>query len=267
MRSAAILTYHSLDTSGSVVSVAPRDFGDQMATLGHLGYRGITLREATVCREASGTWPDRCVVLTFDDGYANFHEVALPILTHHGFTATIFLVSRHMGGDNNWERPPALLGRRPMLSWGQVADLSAAGMEIGAHTKTHPDLARLSLQAAEDEILAGRTEIEEQVGRRVESFAYPYGSVSGMALRIVAREFTAACTTVLKRADCEPLHELPRIDMHYIRSGRAFERLLNGELDRYLAIRRWGRVMRQTLRSAARPHKTMTASAAGPCPD
>lgn len=263
-RALPILMYHSLDSSGSVVSVAPRDFADGMAALAHLGYRGITLRKAAAHRQAHGTWPDRCVVLTFDDGYANFHEVALPVLTRHGFAATVFLVSGHVGGQNDWEPPLAQLGVCPMLSWGQVGELSAAGMEIGAHTKTHPDLAQLSPQAAQDEIVAARAEIEEHMGRRVESFAYPYGSLNGVARQIVAREFQAACTTVLKRADREPLHELPRIEMHYIRSRRTLERLLNGELDRYLAVRRWGRVMRQTLRSTRRAQKTITTSPAEP---
>lgn len=264
MRSTAILTYHSLDTSGSLVSVAPRDFADQMGALADSGYRGIALREATAYRAARGTWPDRCVVLTFDDGYANFHETALPILMRHGFAATVFLVSGHVGGQNDWERPLARLGARSMLSWAQIAELCAAGMEVAAHTKTHPDLSRLSPAAAEEEIAASRAQIEDRLGRPVESFAYPYGSVSRPARDIVAREFRAACTVELRRAAGEAMHELPRVDMYYIRSGRTLTRLANGELDRYLAVRRWGRGMRQTLRPAPRPQHTVTAAAGEP---
>jgi peptidoglycan/xylan/chitin deacetylase (PgdA/CDA1 family) len=267
MYSIAILTYHSLDTSGSVVSVAPSDFADQMRALADSGYRGIALREATAYRAATDAWPDRCVVLTFDDGYANFHEAALPILMRCGFAATIFLVSAHVGGQNDWERPPVRLGARSMLSWSQVAELCAAGIEVAAHTKTHPDLARLSPTAAEEEIAASRAQIEDRLGRPVESFAYPYGSVSRPAREIVAREFRAACTVELKRADGEAMHELPRVDTYYFRSARRFARLANGELDRYLAVRRWGRLMRRTLSPAPRAQHTVTAVAGEPFPD
>jgi peptidoglycan/xylan/chitin deacetylase (PgdA/CDA1 family) len=252
MRPIAILTYHSIDTSGSAVSVAPGVLADQMAVLADLGYRGVTLREATAYRTANGAWPDRCVVLTFDDGYASFHEAALPTLTRHGFTATVFLVSGHIGGRNDWEPPFPRLGTRAMLTWSQVAELSAAGMEIAAHTKTHPDLARLLPETAAEEIIASRVEIEEQLGQPIESFAYPYGSVSAPAAAIAAREFRAACTVELKQARGEAMHLLPRVDAYYVQGAGALARLVNGELDRYLALRRWARAVRRTLTSTSR---------------
>ena len=120
----AILTYHSLDLSGSVLSVAPQQFAEHMAHLAHLGLQGMALREAVAHRNAHGTWPERGVVLTFDDGYANCYEAALPVLRQHGFTATVFLVSGHMGGYNDWEPPLERLGTQPMLNWEQVAALA-----------------------------------------------------------------------------------------------------------------------------------------------
>ena len=96
-----ILTYHSLDLSGSVVSVAPADFADHIACLADLGFRSITLRDAVLHRQRTGEWPTPAVVLTFDDGYANVHATALPILTRHRFVATIFVVSGHVGGRND----------------------------------------------------------------------------------------------------------------------------------------------------------------------
>lgn len=241
MNSLAVLTYHSLDTSGSVVSVAPEAFAAQMSALAEAGFRGVSLGEAFTYREERNAWPERSVVLTFDDGYANFYEAALPALARHGFTATVFVVSGHVGGRNDWEPPPAGLGLRPMLSWSQLAEMSSAGIEIGAHTRRHKDLRQLSTLEAQVEIGGSRVEIEDRLGRSVESFAYPFGYVSQASLEIVRKEFRAACTTVLRRAVAEPLHELPRVDMYYLRTPRQLLRMLDGRLDRYLMIRRLAR--------------------------
>ena len=245
--SLTVLTYHSLDTSGSVVSVAPEAFAAQMSALAEAGFRGVSLREALIYREARNAWPERCVALTFDDGYANFYESAAPALARHGFTGTVFVVSGHVGGRNDWDRPPAGLGLRSMLSWSQIVELSSAGIEIGAHTRRHRDLRRLSMPEARGEIVGSRAEIENRLGRSVESFAYPFGHVSPASLEIVKREFRVACTTVLRRAGGEPLHELPRVDMYYLRAPQRLQRLLDGRLDQYLTIRRLGRMARSAL--------------------
>jgi peptidoglycan/xylan/chitin deacetylase (PgdA/CDA1 family) len=245
--SVAILTYHSIDTSGSVVSVAPREFVKQMRLLSQMGMRGISLREAVAYHSSNGAWPGRSVVLTFDDGYENFFKCALPSLSRYGFTATVFVVSGHMGGANDWAPPPEGLGELPILSWRQAAEISAAGIEIGSHTKRHPDLQKLSAREIEEEIGASQSEIESHIGGPVESFAYPFGSLDRASLGIVKRYFRAACTTFLRRAGNDQFHILPRVDMYYIRSDRALKRLLEGRLDYYLMIRRLGRGVRRAL--------------------
>ncbi len=241
----SVLTYHSLDASGSVVSVTPQTFADQMACLAEGGFRGITLREALSHRAATGSWPARGVVLTFDDGYANIRDVALPVLLRHGFGATLFLVTGHVGGSNDWGPPPARLGTCPMLSWKQVAECAAGGMEIAAHTRTHPDLVTLSPAAMADEVAGSRGDIERHVQQVVESFAYPFGRVNAAVETVVRRDFRAACTTVLRRARDDLWTRLPRIDAYYLRSPHVLCRLLDGSLDQYLTVRRWGRVLRQ----------------------
>jgi peptidoglycan/xylan/chitin deacetylase (PgdA/CDA1 family) len=241
----AILTYHSLDSSGSVVSVAPQDFADQMAAVAANGFRGASLSEAVHHREQTGAWPAQTVVLTFDDGFANFYEAAMPVLARYGFGATVFVITGHVGGHNDWDQSPAGLGLLPMLSWQQVTEVAKAGIEIGSHTQTHPDLRRCSPAEVEHEMTASRADIEQHLGLRAESFAYPYGGVNDVSGQVAAREFRAACTTELRRTNDDPLNLLPRIDMYYLKSPRKFARLLDGQLDQYLAIRRWGRLARQ----------------------
>ncbi|HWP43533.1 MAG TPA: polysaccharide deacetylase family protein [Blastocatellia bacterium] len=244
MKEIAILMYHSIDASGSVVSVSPQEFASQMGVLADLGLRAMRLREAVRCYIENGCWPERAVVLTFDDGFANFFDTAFPVLERHGFTATMFVVSRHVGGLNDWAPPPAGLGARALMDWNQLAELATAGVEIGSHTLTHPDLRRLPAREAANEIKSSRAEIEDRLGQPVESFAYPFGAVSRDCEEIIKREYRAACTTTLRRAKDDPLYSLPRVDMYYIRSRRSLERLVNGDLDGYLSVRRWARAAR-----------------------
>lgn len=247
MRTVSILTYHSLDASGSVVSVAPQDFADQMVYLADEGLRGVSLHEAVAHREHNGSWPQRSVVLTFDDGFSNFYDSALPVLTRYGFTATVFIITNYMGGRNDWAQPPIGLGSQPILSWQQAADISAAGIEIGSHTATHPDLRRCTSVQVRHELDCSRAMIEDHLGLLPESFAYPYGGVSRASQQLAANEFRAACTTELRRANGDSFSLLPRIDMHYFRSLRRFKQLLSGQLEQYLAIRRWGRIARRMI--------------------
>jgi peptidoglycan/xylan/chitin deacetylase (PgdA/CDA1 family) len=246
----AILTYHSLDSSGSVVSIAPQRFRDQMAALRDLGIRALSMRDALAHRERHGTWPGDSVVLTFDDGYASVFEHAFPTLTAYGFHATVYVVSDHIGGDNTWAPPPPRLGPHALLTWAQVRELAAHEIEIGAHSCTHPDLRALPRAAIEEQMTRCRSTIAEQIGRPAESFAYPFGGLNRMIVAIAARHFRSACTTVLRRAADDPLHLLPRIDMYYIGSRSALARLLAGRLDGYLTLRRWARRGRGLLAAA-----------------
>lgn len=241
----SILTYHSVDSSGSVVSVSPSVFAAQMAAISAAGYRGTTLAEAVATRRLTGEWPVKSVVLTFDDGFRNFYDDAMPVLKRYGFTATVFVVSDYMGKKNDWEVPPAKLGSRQILTWAQTLEAMKSGMEIGSHTRTHRDLRRLTDVEVQQEIVTSRSEIENHVGKPVTSFAYPFGEISSASAKCVKETFDAACTTVLHRANGVSFHSLPRIDMYYIRSERDLLRLLSGKLDGYLKIRRLGRTVRR----------------------
>lgn len=247
MNRIAILSYHSIDSSGSVVSVTPADFEDHVACIAESGLRCVSLQQALADRNATGSWPDRTAVITFDDGFASLHDHALATLKSHGFTATVYLVADYVGLTNDWETPPVGLGRRPLLTWGQIEDLHDAGWEIGAHTRTHPDLRGLSDVVLEEEIAGSREALEQHLGRTVESFAYPYGLYDQRSERIVAREFMAACTTRLQRVSAEALWRLPRVDAYYLREPDRVRRLLLGQLDGYLTLRRWGRRVRRAV--------------------
>ncbi len=171
----------------------------------------------------------------------------MPVLARYGFTATVFIISGYMGGQNSWGPRPEGLGLLPILSWSQAAELARSGIEIGSHTQTHRDLRYCSAAQAELEMTVSRAEIEQHLGLHSQSFAYPYGGVDTVSRGLAASNFRASCTTELRRANADPLEALPRVDMYYLKSSQRFAGLLNGQLDRYLAVRRLGRRARRVL--------------------
>ena len=227
----AILTYHSLDDSGSVISVAPRLFSRQMEALAASGVRVARLTELQ-----SATGP--AVALTFDDGFENFYESAAPVLARHRFPATVFLVTGYCGRSNDWPSQWSGIPRLPLMSWSRIAELSRAGVEFGAHTATHPDLGRLGEAEMREEILASKRKVEDATGREVPSFAYPYGAAPEPARRIVAEHFLAGCSTRLGWVrQTSPPEALERLDVYYLSRLYLFRHLFEPPARWYLALR------------------------------
>ena len=243
-----ILTYHSLDDSGSILSVAPRVFAEHMRLLHEAAVSTLTLPAAAQALRGGQGPPARAVVLTFDDGFENFYEHAYPVLRRYGLTATVFLVTGYCDKDNAWPGQPATVERRPLLRWAQVKEMSGAGMAFGAHSRTHPDLTRLSSEGAEGEMLASKRAIEEALKRPVEGFAYPYGAYNEAVKRLAAAHFPLACSTRLDFAGLgSDLHALERLDMYYLQHPRLFRLLLSGKARTYIRLRRWARAVRPAL--------------------
>jgi len=151
-------------------------------------------------------WPTRCVseldnppigpalYITFDDGYRDNHTHALPALTEAGLRATWFVPSARVGGRADWGALSP--EQQPLMSCAELNELAAAGMEIGAHSRTHADLSRLQGDALEDEVAGARRELEDLLGRPVQSFAYPFGAHTATTVEAVAAAgYTHACST------------------------------------------------------------------------
>lgn len=231
-RRSAILTYHSLDDRGSVISVAPELFRRQMEWLAGAGIPVVPL---AAIRNTPGA-----VALTFDDGFVNFFEHALPLLARHRFPATVFVVSGRCGHRNRWDQKMKGIPDLELMGWSELASAAAAGVTVGAHTVTHPFLTALQDADLERELALCRATIEDRMGRPVESFAYPYGDADARVRAAVGRHFRLACGTRLAfvRADSDLL-ELPRIDVFYVRRRRWFEALQQPGGAAYIAARRW----------------------------
>lgn len=236
--SVPVLTYHSIDESGSVISTAPETFRRQMKFLFDNDYRVTTLNELINDLMTHKTPLPKTVALTFDDGFRNFFEQAFPVLEEHNFKATVFLVTNFCGKHNDWEGNPPELPRSKLLDWGEIKELSEYGIEFGSHTRTHPNLTEISPEEFETEIVESKTEIENKLGKEVTTFAYPFGSFNFLVKQIAAENFKAACSTNLGKVQFgSDLFALERLDTYYLSNPKVFKKLSARSFDRYMHLR------------------------------
>jgi peptidoglycan/xylan/chitin deacetylase (PgdA/CDA1 family) len=200
-----ILMYHNIATAPASARlpelyVTPERFARQMEWLRRLGIQGLSMSEAMP--HLRGERTSRVAVLTFDDGYADNLESALPVLKQHGFGATCYVPSGAIGAHNQWDADK-LRVRKPVMSMEQLRAWSAAGLEVGAHTRSHPRLPDCTTEQIRDEVIGSRTELEERLGLEITQFCYPYGEYDARTLAAVREAgFTAA--TTLRRGRARP---------------------------------------------------------------
>lgn len=188
------LMYHSVSPDRDdpyCITVRPQRLEAQMRLISRLGMRGVSIREL-LAAQAQGPWKAaRLIGLTFDDGYDDFIDYALPVLLRYGFTATAFVLAGRLGGDNEWtpEGP-----RKPLMTVDRLRTATAAGMEIGSHGLLHVSLPSVSDAELEREIFLSRRLLQEAVGQEVAGFCYPFGHLDGRAVRAVrAAGYDYAC--------------------------------------------------------------------------
>jgi len=211
-----ILMYHQIGepnprgTPYRGLTVHPRDFRRQMVWLRRLGYRGLSM--ARLMPYLAGEKHGKVFGITFDDGYRNVLEHAVPVLEDCGFHATNYFVVRQLGGSNVWDGPEGVPAA-PLMDAAGLRAWLAAGHEVGSHTLNHPVLPRLSPGLALNEIRDSRDALEQIAGAPVRAFCYPYGKYTD-PLRDAVREagYDNATTTArgLVRPD-DDLFALPRI--------------------------------------------------------
>src|SRR5207237_2906954 len=136
-----------------------------LAAMAGDGLPALPLHEC-VERLQTGIAPDRAVVLTFDDAWADNHVHALPPLVEHGLPATVYAPSR-------------LLGTPGYMATGQLQEMADAGIAVGGHSRTHPDLRGCPDTELESETTGSKDDLEALLGRPVSSFAYPTGLFDG----------------------------------------------------------------------------------------
>jgi peptidoglycan/xylan/chitin deacetylase (PgdA/CDA1 family) len=233
-----ILIYHSISDASGPTCISPEVFADQIDALAGYGYRAVPISVFAAWHAGETEIDPRSVVITFDDGFADFALQAFAKLNKTQWPATIFLPSGKMGGLEDWAggetSPP-----RPLLQWEQVADLARDGVEFGSHSVSHPDLTALTLTDLRYQLQHSRDAIAEHTGRTPTSFAAPYGRSNATVRAEIGKYYRVSVGTRLQRANrSNDVYNLPRIEMHYFRDLRRWHAFLEGRGEGYFACRR-----------------------------
>ncbi|MFJ6726681.1 polysaccharide deacetylase family protein [Streptomyces sp. NPDC091281] len=207
------------------LSVTPEAFAAQMARVAERGLTPVGTADLAARWRSGRPLPARPVLITFDDGYEGVHRHALPALAAHGFPATLFVSTGWLRGAH--DTGGAL---DTMLDWDQVRELADAGVEIGGHSHTHPQLDQLDDTALRDELTRCRDLVAAELGAPPASFAYPYG-YSSRRVRTAVREngFAQALAVgnALARRAQGP-YALRRVTVRRTTDDAEFVRLLEG---------------------------------------
>lgn len=195
-----ILMYHHVGDKNNWLYVRPETFAKQMDYLAQKGYTTVSLVDVMDNLVNGKALPPKPVVLTFDDGYQDNYLKAYPVLSQRGLRATFFLITQLIGGDD-------------YLTWEQAKEMAQNPLVIiGDHTLSHRPVTNITVKEVENEIVSAKSILEENLGIRVNTFAYPYGNHNGLAEKILKDHGFAAAVTSSRGLSCAKLpYELPRI--------------------------------------------------------
>ncbi len=181
-KSVPILMYHYIrdynnpkDKDGMTLSVSPVHFDEQMGYLSSHGYTPITLDTLAAIYTDHAPSPSKPVVITFDDGYSDFHLNAYSILKKYNFHAVSFI-------------PTGLMNGGQFMTWDQIKEIQKSGLvTFEAHSVHHVDLTKLNKEKLLDELKQGKSKLEEMTGYPVNFIAYPAGRTNGIVQRYVTQ--------------------------------------------------------------------------------
>ncbi len=180
-----VLSYHQFSaTESNKMTVTKSAFLEQMKFLKENGYRVITLDQLFDFLDFKAAIPRKSVVITIDDGWRSFHEIAYPILRDQGFPATLFVYT------------DLILGSEKTLSWDLIKNLAENGIDIQCHTKSHFDLTMIDKKDSfkdyfsrlEEEISVCTSVVKKRLNRPVRYLAYPFGATNHLVIALLKKQ-------------------------------------------------------------------------------
>lgn len=228
----AILTFHSIDDSGSVLAYSPHLFSSLLQQLGEQGIPVLDLDTLLAPATEHG------VAITFDDGMQSVHRHALPLLQEHNAPAHLFVTTGAIGTDTPWPQDPYDGHTFNMLSWHELEALQAGGVRIESHTHSHPDMRTLPVERMDAECEQADSLIEQRFGRRPRYFAYPYGYHDRTVRAFASQRYAGTVTTELRSLDTDnDKAALPRLDSYYLQTPGMIRNLDSLRVRSYLTVR------------------------------
>lgn len=205
-----VLCYHRLEgKAGGALSIEPALFEEHMQKIKDAGLAVISMQDFLAWRRGEKTIPPKCVLITIDDGYLSGYQVGWPILKKYGYPFTMFVYLKYInvGGKS--------------ITWQQLEEMRDAGVEIGSHTVSHTDLRRKGKGATDydaylkDEVERSKQVIEEKLGIKCTTIAYPFGLHNEKVHNAVKQAgYDAAFTTYgMRLGQHSPAYTLGRYDV------------------------------------------------------
>ena len=179
---------HRAPHEGWEFTHSPQGFERQLIALQQRGYRFVALAETVDDIRKRGVEDNKSVAVTFDDGWVDNFEFALPVLKRLSIPATFFVTTAHIrvGSDN-----------AKKMGLAQLRELVRSGMNVGGHSRSHPDLRNLPAKRASEEIRGCREDLEQELGMSIRLFAYPGGAFNRQVARLTEEAgYSAACSVL-----------------------------------------------------------------------
>lgn len=215
-----ILLYHSISAGPGRYTVPPSEFTRQLDAVSEAGLTAVTVTETAAELKEPSTEQQRQVCITFDDGYADFLTVALPLLEERGLRATLYVTT-------------TMLDHRPdvaRLSWDALREVAEHGVEIGSHGRHHMQLDTLPLDDVMDETSGSKAELEDHLSHPINTFAYPFGYSSPSVRESVrAAGYSSACSVKNGiSSSVDDVFTLPRLMLERSTGSGVFAAWLRG---------------------------------------
>jgi peptidoglycan/xylan/chitin deacetylase (PgdA/CDA1 family) len=185
-------------------TVTPKNFDAQMQWLARSGFRSISMAQLVAHLKNRQPLPTKPIIISFDDGWEEQFSTAFPIMTRYGLSGTFFVYTQP-------------LDHTEFMTWAQVQELAAGGMDIQSHSITHPHLRTLTSDVAFKEIADSKAVLEKRLGKPVVAFCYPFGEYSNAIIEMVKRARYESAVTLASgyRQRADELYALHRIRVSY----------------------------------------------------
>ena len=205
-----VLLYHSISNDNSPMSLNINFFENQMKYLKNNGFQTVDFNEIDPNLKSK-----KQIIITFDDGYKDILNNALPILKKYNFKATSFFVTNLIGQNNSWDVKKKSYIKKEIMNPSDILQWISSGMHIGSHSHNHVDLTKISEEKLLYELEFSKKFLEDKFDNKNNIFCYPYGKVNENVHYHTKKFYNKAVTTNRSRYSLKRhnTHLIPRIDM------------------------------------------------------